>query len=99
MEDIKDTVIYWPSVYVLANSKDDETKNVLVDLDELKWYKDEEGFEESITLEEISKQLQTLGYKGVYRVWTEMGLSGRIYQYGNYDPPVWEEHGTTKGYA
>ncbi len=38
------------------------------------------------------------GYRPFITIIEEIGLSGRIYQYGNYGPE-WVLHGTTKGYA
>jgi hypothetical protein len=97
MEEIKDTVIYWPAVRIIAHPPKEELKEVLVDIEILKW-KNHEGYP-YITLLEISKQLKKLGYQSPYYVWAEMGLSGEIYMYGNYNPPEWVEHGKTRGYA
>ena len=54
-----------------------------------------------LTLKEIREQLLLKGYKPVFYVCHEMGLSGTIYQYGNYggEADYWIEHGKTKGYA
>ncbi|MCL2509193.1 MAG: hypothetical protein FWF05_08465 [Oscillospiraceae bacterium] len=53
-----------------------------------------------LMLKEIGEQLFSLGYEPVFYVWHEQGLSGKIYQYGNYqDDQRWVEHGVTKGYA
>lgn len=87
------------SVMIIAHK---ELKEVLVSVSEIKWRttkgEDEVGIQ-VLTLDEISNQLNELGYDRTYYVWVELGLSGKIYQYGNYDPPTWQEHGTTKGYA
>lgn len=73
-------------------------RELIVGLDELKWRIDG-GCEEFLTLKDISEQLIKLGYGRTYYVWYETGLRGVIYQYGNYEPPTWVQHGTTKGYA
>ncbi len=67
----------------------------IVGIENLKWRETENGGEE-LTLNEISEQLNT---DRVIYVWAETGLSGRIYQFGNYMDGKWYEHGTTKGFA
>lgn len=92
------------SVRILANEELqlpglEITKEVLVDPDELIWHSDEMELVRYLTLEEIAQQLIAKGYSYPFHVWTELGLSGTIYMYGNYNPPTWVEHGKTKGYA
>ena len=72
-------------------------KEILVNPDELTWNYDEE-IGEYLTLQEISEQLISLGYDIVFYVWVELGLSGKIYQFGNHGM-FWELHGETQGYA
>ncbi|MEO3947657.1 hypothetical protein [Gorillibacterium sp. CAU 1737] len=97
MSDLSGTFVYWPSVRIIAHpSAKDDLKEVLVDINKLEWNEDDFPF---LSLSEIGTQLEKMGYTHPFYVWSELGLSGRIYQYGNYDPPTWEHHGTTKGYA
>jgi hypothetical protein len=93
------------SIRIIANIEFDlpaidfrSRKEILVDTEELEWhdYDEDNG---CLTLEEISTQLIEKGYQSPFYVWTELGLSGKIYMYGNYEPPAWVEHGTTRGYA
>lgn len=49
-----------------------------------------------LTLNEISDQLKPAG---LLYVIVEGGLSGVIYEYGNYTDIKWVVHGKTKGYA
>lgn len=51
-------------------------------------------YDEAITLADISKK-----YPLVRMVISESGLEGKVYRYGNWESGVWEEVGTTKGYA
>ena len=72
-------------------------REVLVHPNELNWkYDDDVG--EYLTLEEIADQLLSKGYDIVFYVWVELGLSGKIYQFGNHGM-FWELHGETQGYA
>lgn len=98
MEDVKDTVIYWPAVRIIAHPAEWDMKEVLVDIEKLKWNAGEDEYP-YLSLSEISDQLQNMGYTYPFYVWEESGLSGQIYLYGNYEPNEWQEHGTTKGYA
>lgn len=92
-----DVMIYRNDVFLIIVTEG--TRKVLVDADRLTWNQTDE-IEPNLTLKEISDQLKALGYKGVFYVWYEWDLTGRIYQYGNYKPyDFWVEHGTTKGYA
>lgn len=60
---------------------------------ELKWHKAEENY---LTLKEIKEQLNGL----FIRVISDSGLSGCIYEYGNYpSEKYWRLYGITKGYA
>lgn len=99
---VDETVIYRYDNFIRIIAGKDG-KEVIVDPDELKWPRydggQDVGVYESLTLKEISNQLIALGYHRVFYVWVELGLSGQIYQYGNYDPHEWAEHGTTRGYA
>lgn len=90
----KEIHLHSDSVRIIAHKG---AKEVFVDIDKLTWREEEEG--QLLTLGEISTQLNQLGYERVYYVWIEMGLSGVIYQYGNYEPPSWQEHGKTRGFA
>lgn len=84
---------------------DNSGKKVIVPCWDLEWrnpYEDGDDYDLPLflTLKEISDQLISLGYKPVFYVWHEMGMSGTIYRYGNYDEiNYWTEHGKTKGYA
>ena len=51
-------------------------------------------YDEPFTLEQIAKKSPT-----VYMIIFEEPLKGKIFRYGNHEPNVWEEVGTTKGYA
>lgn len=66
----------------------------IIDENRLKWRANDDIGE--LTLNEISSQLNT---REIIYVWYELGLSGKIYQYGNYEEGGWWEHGTTKGFA
>lgn len=80
-------------------------QKVIVRESDLNWrnpFKEEDDYDIPLflTLKEISEQLLAMKYKSVFYVWYEMGLSGKIYQYGNYsDCPYWMEYGETIGYA
>lgn len=94
---VNNEIIYRNDVFLIIAMEG--TKKIPVDADRLKWNQTDE-IEPNLTLKEISDQLKALGYKGVFYVWYEWDLTGRIYQYGNYKPyDFWVEHGTTKGYA
>lgn len=93
-EDQGDQVIYKFETKIMVCGSED----LFIDVEQLKW-RDHEESEPELTLREVSDQLIKLGYSGVFYVWTELGLSGEIYQFGNYDPPMWVKHGETKGYA
>lgn len=88
MEDVGNTIISPEALRIIVNDR-------IIDNADLKWRIHEEQYEE-LTLNEISEQINT---EGVIYVWTELGLSGKIYQYGNYEEIGWCEHGTTKGYS
>lgn len=89
MEDVGGKVIYRDGFLMIINN------DHIVDVDRLRWHEGDEGIE-YLTLNEISGQINT---SGIIYVWYELGLSGKIYQYGNYEEVGWCEHGTTKGYA
>lgn len=88
MEDVGNTTVYPEALRIIVNDR-------IIDHNNLKWRIHDEQYEE-LTLNEISEQINTVG---VIYVWTEMGLSGKIYQYGNYEEVGWCLHGTTKGYS
>lgn len=89
MNDAGDKVIYKDGfLLIIINDR-------IIDGSRLKWRDDGSGIER-LMLNEISDQIKT---EGVIYVWTELGLSGKIYQYGNYEEIGWCEHGTTKGYS
>jgi hypothetical protein len=70
----------------------------VIDNDTLSWHK--KGSEERhITLKEIYEQFSKQGSEDVIYVMEEAPLRGMIYQCGNHEQGLWEEHGTTKGYA
>ena len=96
MKNISQTVIYRDgvSLTIIAHKTLDK---VLVKSDELTWNHDDESGK-YLTLDEISDQLIGLGYDFTFYVWKEIGLRGKIYQFGNHGL-FWEEHGETKGYA
>lgn len=87
---------YEMSIRIIADDRNG--KEVFVDLDELKWKDDGDGYE-YLTLGDISDQLKALKYERVFYVWWELGLRGEIYEFGNHDPSGWVKHGETKGYA
>ena len=60
---------------------------------ELKWNKGD--YTDYLTLKEIKEQLNGLPV----RVINDSGLSGKIYEYGNYREDNWYLYGITKGYA
>ncbi|MCP6683201.1 hypothetical protein [Bacillus nakamurai] len=72
--------------------------NLIVPNSALKWDREDDQDLGRLTLSQISDQLKNLGASPVFYVWTELGLSGAIYIYGNHGE-FWEEHGTTKGFA
>ena len=82
-----------------------EHGRVIVPHDALKWrnpYEDGDDYDLPLflRLKEISEQLLAMHYQPVFYVWYEMGLSGKIYEYGNHpSDPHWREHGETKGFA
>lgn len=88
---------------VIAFNNNDE--QVIVPCKDLKWrnpYDDGDDYDLPLflTLKEIEEQLFEMNYKPVFYVWYELGLSGKIYQYGDYaDDLRWIEHGIIKGYA
>lgn len=96
-EDISETVICIPEESVMIIAHDEGDKPVVVDVRELRW-RPGDGVRAWLTLRDIQRQLMRRGYHTVYYVWTELGLSGEIYQYGN-NGPHWELHGKTRGYA
>lgn|GEM_PF-5354143 len=51
-------------------------------------------YDKPITLADISEK-----YPLVRMVISESGLDGKVYRYGNHEVGVWEEVGTTIGYA
>ncbi|MEK5068088.1 hypothetical protein [Sporosarcina sp. FSL K6-1508] len=89
MEDVGNKMIYRDGFLIIIIDQH------VVDADRLKWHEGDEGIE-MLTLNEISDQINT---EGVIYVWTELGLSGKIYQYGNYEEIGWCVHGKTKGYS
>ena len=98
---VNDEVIYRDHVHLIlvTNLNESKPKMTIIDEDQLKW-NDEDSIAPHLSLQEISDQLVACGYTGVFYVWTEIGVRGRIYQYGNYKPyDFWVEHGRTKGYA
>ncbi|SDJ60242.1 hypothetical protein [Paenibacillus naphthalenovorans] len=96
MEDLSKKTIY-PLVDTVTIIAHKGMQRLIIKEEELKWNSDEEY--EFLTLQEISFQLDQLGYDRTYIVWEESGLEGNIYMYGNYSPPTWMEHGKTRGYA
>lgn len=65
-------------------------------VDNLIWNKDgEEGYDEYLALKEIADQLNG----APVRVIMDYGLSGKIYEYGNYNDGKWRLYGITKGFA
>ena len=63
-------------------------------VDNLIWNEEKEwgGY---LTLKEISEQLNGASV----RVIMDYGLSGKIYEYGNYNDGKWRLYGITKGFA
>ena len=52
------------------------------------------------TFDDIIKVAKDNGYvSGSILLIAESPLTGHIYQYGNYEPDQWYEHGKTMGYA
>lgn len=88
---------------IIAYNDNDE--KVIVPYNVLKWrnpYEDGDDHDLPLflTLDEIKEQLFSMNYKPVFYVWYDLGLSGKIYQYGNYpDTLCWIEYGITRGYA
>ena len=92
---------YTDNIIIIAHKRHgrtDHVMKVLVDPEELDW-RENEKMPIILTLREIGEQLLALGYEPPFYVWEEGPLEGTIYQYGNYDPPQWLEHGQTKGFA
>lgn len=88
MEDVGGKVIDRDSFLMIIVGR------TVIDEKQLNW-RENESFGQ-LTLSEISEQINS---EDVIYVWYELGLSGKIYQYGNYEEVGWCEHGTTKGYA
>lgn len=89
MKDVGETVVNdtFEDVRIIVGDR-------IIDNDELEWREIEDGGRE-LTLNEIYNQIRT----PLIYVWVETGLSGTIYECGNYEDGKWYEHGTTKGYA
>ncbi|AYC29657.1 hypothetical protein [Paenisporosarcina cavernae] len=82
-------------IYELEDTPRIIVNNQIINNATLKWNKEGcgQGF---LTLDGIAKQINTVD---VIYVWCELGLSGKIYIYNNYDDEKWYLHGTTRGYA
>lgn len=93
---VKENEIYVTKIglTILVNCKE-----VLVDLDRLKFHYDEYMEEEYLNLSEIKKQLRELSYSYSYTVIYETALEGKIYTYGNWGDSQWYLTGKTIGYA
>ncbi len=76
-------------------------KDRIINNGKLLWHetKDADIEEKHLTLKEIYWQLKAKGYNGIIYVWEEDAIEGTIYVCGNHGEGLWEEHGTTRGYA
>lgn len=87
---------------VAYNAQDEKVVVPYLDLEWRNPYEDEDDYDLPLflTLKEISEQLLAMNYKPVFYVCYEMGLSGKIYEYGNDTNDLhWREYGETRGYA